>query len=451
MQRIALLSALAGALCAVPKAGCAQEVVAGQIVVTATPLGPDDGTIETRDSDLAASRATGLGEHLFRMAPGITVNELQGNPLQPDIAFRGFVASPLVGTPQGLSVFVDGVRINQPFAEVVNWDLIPNSAIARIDVVGSTSPQFGRNSLGGAITINTRDGITDPGLGMEASAGSFGRLVANASWGGHTAGGFHWFATADHFREQGWRPLSPSRATRAFAKLGHAGTDGDIALSGLFADTDLNGNGLQEMRLLAADRRSIYTAPDETRTRAWLINLKANRTLSPALTLRGNAFWRRTRSATFNGDVNDDVLGSDPYQPTAPEQAALIAAGYAGFPTSGESAGNTPFPKWRCIANIQLGTEPNETCNGLANRSRTRQGEWGLSGELVARMQFAGIRHHLTLGIAYVRAGATFRQTTQFAYLLPDRTVVPVNGPGAFADGSQLSDQQFREQYTELT
>ena len=440
----ALRSFLLGsvALAVLPGTARAEESDPSEIVVTASPLG-GDGAKVAASKTLEASGALSIADQLARTTPGVSINEMQGNPLQPDINYRGFTASPLLGTPQGLSVYFDGVRINQPFAEVVNWDLIPTSAIARIDLVSGSAPQFGRNALGGALTVRTKDGKSDPGMGLEASYGSFNRFTANAQLGGHADNGLNWFITADHFREDGWRDFSPSRATRVFAKLGWSDAQSDLSLSGLFADTDLNGNGLQEMRLLTADRSSIYTAPDNTRSRAWLINLKGSHALSDTVSFRGNAFWRRTRTATFNGDVNDDSLGQSLYQPNAAERAALTAAGYTGFPLAGESQANTAFPKWRCIANVLLNEEPNEKCNGLANRSLMTLSEWGFGGELAMREPIAGIEQSLTFGLSYVNARADFAQSSQFGYLLPDRTVVAVDGPGAFADGTQNSESVF--------
>lgn len=430
------------ALTALPGAVRAEEADQREIVVTASPLG-GEGSKVADSKALETFGATSVADQLARAAPGVSINEMQGNPLQSDINYRGFTASPLLGTPQGLSVYLDGVRINQPFGEVVNWDLIPTSAIARIDLVAGSAPQFGRNSLGGALAVRTKDGKSDPGLGLEASYGSFNRLTANAQWGGHADSGFDWFVTADHFRENGWRDFSPSRATRAFAKLGWSDAQGNVSLSGLFADTDLNGNGLQEMRLLSAERPSIYTAPDNTRNRAWLFNLQGSHALSESVSFNGNAFWRRTRTATYNGDVNDDALGQSLYQPNPAERAALTTAGYIGFPLAGESQANTAFPKWRCIANALLNEEPNEKCDGLVNRSLTTQSEWGFGGELVVREPVLEFEQSLTLGLSYVNARADFAQTSQFGYLLPDRTVVAVDGPGAFADGTQNSEGAF--------
>lgn len=419
------------------------------IVVTATPLDDvGEGALPlpaqtASDEEITASHAADLTEYLKRMTGGVFVNDIQNNPLQPDINYRGFTASPLLGTPQGLSVYVDGVRVNQPFGDVVSWDLIPRSAIRSVSLVPGSNPLFGRNSLGGALSVRTKDGRSDPGFEIGASYGSYRRRTAEIQAGGKTDSGFDWFLSGDYFAERGWRESSPSEAYQGFAKLGWSDGASRIALSGSYADTDLNGNGLQEQRLLAADRSSVYTKPDNTRNRAFLTNLTAEHGFSDTLSFSGNAFYRTIRTRTFNGDINEGALGENVYQPSAAERAALTAAGITGFPLSGETQTNTPFPKFRCIANALLNSEPNEKCNGLINRSATRQSEFGGTAELTLTSPIGAMANHLTVGASFVRSTATFNQSSQFGYLTPDRGIVGVTGPGAFSDGSQDSENAF--------
>lgn len=449
--RIALLaSTMLIAAPAFAQSGPSAIKDSSDIIVTApTPLSDvGEGALAypaqtASDEEIERAHATDLTDYLKRFTGGVFVNEMQGNPLQPDISYRGFTASPLLGTPQGLSVYMDGVRLNQPFGDVVSWDLLPKSAIRSVSLVPGVNPLFGRNSLGGAISIATKDGRSDPGYELEATFGSFDRRTFEGQAGGHADNGFHWFVSGDYFAEDGWRDNSHSKAGQTFGKLGWSDTDTDIALSGNFADTNLNGNGLQEMRLLEADRSSVYTAPDNTRNRAYGLNLTTKHRFSDALSFNGNLFWRHIRTKNFNGDINDDALGENFYQPNAEEQAALTAAGYTGFPTSGETQANTPFPKWRCIANVLLNSEPNEKCDGLANRSSTRQREWGGSGEVTWDAPVAGGHNRLTVGLTTTQSRAHFVQSSQFGYLLPDYTVVAVDGPGAFADGTQDSEDAF--------
>ncbi len=399
--------------------------------------------VQTLSSEqIERSRAIDLSAALNRTLGSVYINDIQNNPLQPDLNYRGFTASPLLGTPQGLSIYMDGVRLNQPFGEAVSWDLIPKSAIASVALAPGSDPLFGLNTLGGALSIRTKDGRTAPSAAVQLGYGSYGRWQAETELGGRR-GGFHWYLTANRFEDDGWRDFSPSKATQAFGKLGWANDRTDIALSGALAYTDLTGNGLQEQRFLDRDRASIYTKPDNTKNQSSYLNLAASHKLTDTLSFSGVAYYREIDARSLNGDINDESLTQSVYQPSAAERTALTAAGYTGFPLAGETAGNTPFPSWRCIANALLNAEPGEKCNGLLNRSRSEQSEAGLSGQLTFNSAVDGRKNSLIVGAAYNAGRAHFTQSSQFGLLTPDRGVTGVSGRGAFADGTQDSENAF--------
>src|SRR5207247_7783885 len=62
---------------------------------------------------IARTGSLNIADALQQQVPGIIVSDTTGNPFQPDIQFRGFVASPVAGTPQGLAVYQNGVRVNE--------------------------------------------------------------------------------------------------------------------------------------------------------------------------------------------------------------------------------------------------------------------------------------------------------------------------------------------------
>jgi outer membrane receptor protein involved in Fe transport len=382
-------------------------------------------------ADIEASGALDLSDFLNRRFTGVFVNEMQGNPFQPDVNYRGYTASPLLGTPQGLSIYMDGVRLNQPFGDVVSWDLIPRMAIGSTTLMPGSNPLFGLNTLGGALSIQTKDGRTNPGTSMRALYGSDVRRAVEFEHGGSRANGLHWYLAGNLFAENGWRDDSPSDVGQFFGKLGWHETTSDTALSVGYAKTSLTGNGLQEQRFLDRDFASVYTKPDETHNRSTFLNLTTRHDRSSTLTLSGNVYYRHIRTNTLNGDINDDSLDQSLYQPGAAEQRVLAAAGYSGFPTVGASAANTPFPSWRCIGNVLLNDEPGRECNGLLNRSETGQHNYGASGQLTSR-DWLTKRNVLTLGAGYDGGRSTFQQSTQLGYLNPDRSVTTLN---AFADG----------------
>jgi outer membrane receptor protein involved in Fe transport len=386
-------------------------------------------------ADTAAIRRSGsvdLADLMNRQFASVHVNETQGNPFQPDFNFRGYSASPLLGAPQGLSVYMDGVRLNQPFGEVVSWDLIPRVAIASTTFMPGSNPLFGLNTLGGAVTVQTKDGRSAPGTSLQAIYGSNVRRAVEFEHGGSRASGLHWFLAGNLFGEDGWREASPSTVRQAFGKIGQHRDRGDVALTVSHADNKLTGNGLQELRLLEADRGSFYTKPDETNNRSTFLNLTGSFRPSTRVTWSGNAYFRRIRTNTLNGDINEESLDQSLYQPDADERAALSAAGYTGVPSSGENASNTPFPQWRCIANVLLVDEPSEKCNGLINRSHTRQRTAGLAAQVTFHGADGPRRNQLTLGAGFDASRVDFEQSTELGYLTPDRGV---QGLGAFGDG----------------
>ncbi|MFT7776440.1 TonB-dependent receptor [Roseateles sp.] len=386
----------------------------------------------SRAADLERSQALDLSAFMNRRLGSVHLNEVQGNPLQPDVSFRGYTASPLLGTQQGLSLYMDGVRLNQPFGDVVSWDLIPKAAIASIVLNPGSNPLFGLNTLGGALAVQTKDGLKQTGTSLQATAGSHGRAAVEFEHGGSTAEGLHWYATGNRFHENGWRVDSPSDVSQLFAKLGRRSSDGDVSLTAALADTKLHGNGLQEQRFLERDRASVYTKPDITKNRSAFLNFALSHALSSQWTLSGNAYARHIRTRTYNGDLNDDALDQSLYQPSAAERAALTAAGYSGFPTAGESADNTAFPKWRCIAQALLRDEPGEKCNGVINQTRTHQSHYGVTAQLGYDGPLFGLPAKSLIGAAADFSRSHFLQGSELGYLNADRSIT---GVGAFGDG----------------
>jgi outer membrane receptor for Fe3+-dicitrate len=376
--------------------------------------------------DIEQSGALDLSAFLNRRVNGVYANEVQSNPFQPDVNYRGYTASPLLGTPQGLSVYMDGVRLNQPFGDVVSWDLIPRLAIATTTVMPGSNPLFGLNTLGGALAIQTKDGMTAPGTNVQATFGSNLRRSIEVEHGGSKANGLHWYLTGNLFSEDGWRDVSPSDVRQVFGKLGWRRAADDLSVSAGHVDNTLNGNGLQEQGFLDRDYASVYTRPDTTKIRSTFLTATVRHTVSPRLSISGNAYYRDIHTSGTNGDINENSLDQAIYQPTLAEQAALARAGYTGFPTSGASAANTPFPSWRCIANMLLDDEPAAQCNGLINNSTTSQQNGGGFAQLTRRDSFGRAHHQLTAGGGYDRSRAGFLQSTELGYLNPDRSVTGV-------------------------
>lgn len=291
-----------------------------------------------RIDDAQAVNATDL---LNRRSPGVQVNDIQGSPFQGDLTYRGFRASPLLGAGQGLSVYLDGVRINEPFGDVINFDLIPEFAVSSIALVPGANPAFGLNSLGGALSYTTFDGRSAPGLRAELSGGSFGRGTVSLSYGASDDSGWHQYIAATHFGEDGWRDHSAGHLEQVLAKLGH--DDGTTAWSTslLLARSTLVGNGLLpayaledgelEKDLYFTRRESVYTHPDQTKNRLAQLSFNVQHQLDAQRSISALLYVRDSQRDTVNGDEAEEAptLPTDPnaaFNTTATTQLGVGAA-----------------------------------------------------------------------------------------------------------------------------
>lgn len=272
-----------------------------------TPLQDVPANVQVHSSqDIEAQRPTALVDYLEQNASGVTLNAAQGNPWQPDISFRGFTASPLLGLPQGLSVFQDGVRINEPFGDVVNWDLIPTSAIASLQLIPGSNPGFGLNTLGGALSIHTKSGLTHQGGSLQSYGGSFGRVATEFEQGGRGES-WHYYLTGNLARESGWAEHNPSQVQQFFGKLGYVAGETAIDVSLTSADNTLEGT--QTLPLSWSDNiRQAYTYPDVNRNRLTALSVKASQVLSDSMFLDANVYYRQYRNQNTSSNVNGDYL-----------------------------------------------------------------------------------------------------------------------------------------------
>src|SRR3954465_432182 len=287
------------------------EAPAGDVVGTTplpgvgTPISAVPANVQTaNDRQIEALPSPALPAFLERAMGGFLSSTSQGNPFQSDVSFRGFSASPLLGTPQGLSVYVDGVRVNEPFGDVVNWDLIPKNAISSVTLIPGSNPVFGLNTLGGALAVLTKSGSTYPGVAAQGYGGSFGRRALEAEAGGRR-GSADFFVAGTAFRESGWREHTSSEINQVFAKVGREDARNDLDLSVTVADNKLAGTQALPGSMLGSPRQA-YTWPDETENRLGGVNLRASRVIDEANLVFANLYYRETRTRVFNSNVNDD-------------------------------------------------------------------------------------------------------------------------------------------------
>jgi outer membrane receptor protein involved in Fe transport len=377
-------------------------------VVGVTPLGSELDTddiaanVQTASAaELREQNALDLADFMKRSLGSVFVNEAQSNPLQPDLQYRGFVGSPLLGLPQGLAVYQDGVRINEPFGDTVSWALIPESAIDSVYLVPGSNPLFGLNALGGAVGVKTKNGFDHAGTRAELTAGSFGRVSLQAENGGTIGDDVGYFLTASHLEEDGWRDFSPTNAQQLFGKLTLRGERSSVALGLTRVATDLVGNGAAPEDLLETRPEAVFTRPDRTENTLTLFSVNAEQSVSETVTMRGNIYVRASDIDTLNGDDSDfeECEGTPGFICEEEE----IAVDENGDPI-----------------------EADEELEGATiNRTDTGQNGTGFALQAEFAHDLAGRDNLFTIGAAHDEADVEFDASTELGALDATRQAIP--------------------------
>lgn len=401
-------------LAAAPIPAFAQE--APQIVVNA-PGGMID-LDEARGLDLAAIDASGrpdLGRALERAIPGLTLAEAAGNPWQASISWRGFSAGALQGMEQGLAVYLDGVRFNQPFGDVVLLDLVPDTVLVGAQV-NDANPVLGRNALAGSLLVQTGDGMSLAGLKAQSDIDSEGMVGGAVSYGTGTAQG-NLLVAFEARHDKGWRVASPSTLYRGFAKGIHQGNGWGVELSALGASTDLTGNGVAPVELLEARYHAVFTRPDTTRTRfarvvaaPWLATGDTSR-----IELR--AHWQYLDRRNANGDLADfGPCDANPAQLCVEDEddgfGDPLVSG--GLPVASDAAGDDP---------------------AVFNRGKERTHAYGATLQWLDTVETSVGTRRIALGATWEHARTRFGAQTDLGELEEDRSVEDLGLPLVSTEG----------------
>ncbi len=379
--------------------------------------------------DLDRQHNLDLSDYLNRNLGSVTINAAQNNPLQPDVQYRGFTASPLLGLPQGLAVYVNGVRVNEVFGDTINWDLLPESVISSINLIGGANPLFGLNTLGGALSVRTKNGFTDPGISSEIYGGSFGRVVGSIEAGGNN-GTLGYFANLRYFDEEGWRDASESDAYNFYGTVGWHTASSTLDLQYFHANTELRGNGAVPVELLAIDRAAIFTSPDITGNDLNMVNLEGTHWLNEEVQLSGNGYYRANDTGSFNGDGTpfaecDDGLNS----------GLIEEDNFEDLDGSGECDAAGEFDPADLLVD-QNGNLIDDDFDAVNNISTRDQRSYGGAAQTTFLSDLFGRENQFIVGGAYNEGDVDFRSAVEVATLQADRST---DRTGLFVDGQDTA------------
>jgi outer membrane receptor protein involved in Fe transport len=356
-----------------PSIGLDQSIVPGSIQVI-------------KPEDVQQQSGVSLADYLNNNTQGISFNEVGGNSWQPEVFYRGYSAGSIAGNPQGLSIYVDGVRENQPFSDVVLWDTIPTWALSGAQVVGGSNPIYGLNTLGGAISMQTKNGkMFNKGV-ISATAGSWDRTAGLIEMGGILEGtNIDYYFGYNHTSENGWRDYSPSHLNQAFGKIGmDLETGGRVELSYTGASNNLIGNGLAPKYLLGADNSGVNTVPDATENRYNKFNLSYTDLISDTVMLSTNAYYIQSNRYTLNGDA---------------ELEQEYETGDMGTTLSSLSDGRSSSVSRYFISGEFETTGGRLTPEAETRTTRTKQDKYGITAQLTFTDDLFGYKNHLVTGV----------------------------------------------------
>jgi len=317
--QVAIMAAYAGAQAAsaentTEQAANNNPAVAEVVIVGTSPLTslgtslrqvPANVQIAT-GKQISQQGSLNLGEFMDSNLGSVNSSNSAGNPYQMDISYRGFTASPILGTAIGLSVFLDGVRVNEPFGDIVNWDLIPANAIASINLIPGSNPLFGLNTLGGAIAVETKNGASNPGFTATVSGGSWGRRAVAAEVGGvDAAHDMDYFVATNIFHEDGYRDFSSSDIRQFFTKERWHDAQTRLELSLALADNSMYGTSVLPSSMLNNPSYA-YTAPDNIKNKNVLLALKGSRSIDDDKLIDGNIYYRGSNAINSNSNASCD-------------------------------------------------------------------------------------------------------------------------------------------------
>lgn len=290
-----------------------QTVVVQATAISSVGIDADKipGNVQTLSTaDLSREGTASLTNALDSRLGSVSINDTLDDPFQPDILYRGFEASPVLGTPQGLAVYQNGVRINEAFGDTVNWDLLPAVAVRSVELI-SSSPVYGLNALGGGVSIQMKDGFSYQGAEVEVSGGSFGNHQAAMEFGANSDG-LGVYVAGNALQNTGWRPYSDDSQRQIYAVIGAQSDRASIDLSYTRSSNQMDGQGASPVQEQAVNRSLVFTGPQTNINRLNFLTLNGSIKPTDTWSLQALAYYRQYQQVVSNGNTTDYTSCTDP-------------------------------------------------------------------------------------------------------------------------------------------
>lgn len=378
----------------------------------AAPITVPSAVTNVTDADIEREGTAQVQEVLQQKVPGIIISDAAGNPLRSEVNFRGFTSSSVSGRAQGLAVYQNGVRINEAFGDVVQWDFIPSNAIDSMSVV-SNNPSFGLNALGGAISILMKDGFSYQGGEVDVMAGSFGRRQVGVQAGGSSGNASAYFA-AEGIWDDSFRHYSDSEIKRFYGDLGFKGTFAELHLSLTAAKNKIGASAAAPVELLDESWSNTFTTPQDSTPEVIMPTLSAKVKATDTLTFSGVGYYRNYKNSVIDGNVTEleecDVEPDPIGNPGVTEE---------GFCTEPESGPLTNFIRDAVTGEFIEADDFDEDTLGSIERLRTKSESWGAAFEGQEKTPLFGRPNLFIAGVSYDHGRSNYKTSSELAQIQP--------------------------------
>ncbi len=401
----------------------AAQAPAPQVATTAEPGAVPADKVPSNVQTLSASdfdhtTSSDLLNAMVRGLPGVALSDQTGNEFQRDFNYRGFIASPVIGTPQGIAVYQNGVRVNEVFGDIVNWDFIAENAIDRMTLVPS-DPVYGLNAIGGALSLEMKNGFTYHGAEAELTGGSYGRIGASVQAGGQT-GNLSGYITADAIDAAGWRNDSPSQLRRVYADFGARGDQTEFHVTFTGADNHFGATAATPVEMLAQNWSSVYTNPQTTDNQLAFFTANGSWKPTDTLVFQANTYFRNYHQSHI------DANGTDAQNTGCPDPTVLC------FPDLDGTLHNLITTTGQTVSDISGPFAPPAVL-GETDRTWTTTNSFGGSVQMASTEQLFGHNNNFTIGTSLDRGLVKFSTTSELGTVNADTFPIVV-GSGLFID-----------------
>jgi outer membrane receptor protein involved in Fe transport len=378
------------------------------------PVTVPSAVTNVTDADIDREGTAQVQQALQQQVPGIILSDAAGNPLRSEVSFRGFDASPVSGRSQGVAVYQNGVRINEAFGDTVQWDVMPSIAVSSMSVV-SNNPAFGLNALGGAISIQMKDGFSYQGGEVDIMAGSFGRGYIGAQAGG-SSGNASVYVAAEGIKDDGFRDFSDSEIKRFYGDIGLKGSLAEVHFSLTAAKNEFGATAAAPVELLDQSWSNTFTSPQTTNLEVFMPTISGTVKATNTLTVSGVGYYRSYKNRVVDGNIT--------------EVGACEDAGNAGLLCLEEDGGEERVTD---INGNFISAAAVDDPLGSIERLNTDSDSWGGVVEGQEKTPLFGRPNLLIAGVSYDHGRSNYTTSSELGTIQPKYVVegsgILIGGP----------------------